>query len=900
FIAEQTGVRSSGDQSSRDSIDNIFRDVVLIDVPVIAMGPSGQPVIDMNNLLVNNASTFYGGAARGLNVRLAEVSRAKAFPENVEIAFDVPDRTGEIKTFHYSMSLIQGTPGYKPRKADSRVGYFVTSYRDLGKVDRDDVYQRYINRWHIEKADKSLKLSPPKEPVVYYVEHTVPVRYRRWVREGIEYWNEAFREIGIDGAIEVRYQDKATGAHMEKDPEDVRFNFIRWLNNDISTAIGPSRVNPMTGEILDADVILTDGWLRVFTFRWNDLLPDLAMEGFSPETLEWLEERPQWDPRVRLASPSQRDEILAERQRQRGVQRFGGIAKSVVGPALADTADMGLPGLDYGAADSMCHAATGKAMQLATAQMHLAVIGELADFIFADEKFGPDDVPPEMIERLKKQVEENPAMLEMLPPEMRAMLESVMDDAGDDDASEGDDAGGDDAGKPKSGGKPEWASDMIDGMPEEFVGPMLAELVAHEVGHTIGLRHNFKGSSAYTLEEINSPEFKGNRAWSTTVMDYNGINIRMPMDDGTSGEIQGDFSSSAALGPYDQWVIEYGYGFGDTSDVLARVADPELQYATDEDTWGPDPYARRYDLGKDTINWARNQIELVAYLRETLVEKFVKDGETWAKARQGFNVALSEHVKAVSAMANWVGGVHVYRDKKGDPEGRQPIDPVSADKQREALTFVIDHTFYDEAFGLTPEILRHLSVEKWWEGGVGGSIVDDNNLPVHDRILGIQSAAMTMVINPTTLRRVHDNQYFFEDESEALTLAEVMRSVTGAAWEELLGSSSRSGLEISSLRQNLQREHVDRLIDLVMPGAVSGAASKPVAAISAMHLREIKGAIDEKMDRPRGIDDGVKAHLMEVASRIDQALDAQYIFNTDDISSDGGPFTIMFGQDSVD
>jgi hypothetical protein len=102
---------------------------------------------------------------------------------------------------------------------------------------------------------------------------------------------------------------------MDKDPEDVRYNFIRWLNNNISTAIGPSRVNPMTGEILDADVVLTDGWIRVFTYRWNDILGEQAMEGFGPETMAWLEKNPQWDPRVRLADGNER------RRHRRAVQR---------------------------------------------------------------------------------------------------------------------------------------------------------------------------------------------------------------------------------------------------------------------------------------------------------------------------------------------------------------------------------------------------------------------------------------------------------------------------------------------------------------------------------------------------------------------------------------------------
>lgn len=72
----------------------------------------------------------------------------------------------------------------------------------------------------------------------------------------------------------------------------MRFNFVRWLNNNIGTAIGPSRVDPLTGEILDADIILTDGWIRHYWRQFNDVLPTLAMEGMSPSTLSWLHSRP--------------------------------------------------------------------------------------------------------------------------------------------------------------------------------------------------------------------------------------------------------------------------------------------------------------------------------------------------------------------------------------------------------------------------------------------------------------------------------------------------------------------------------------------------------------------------------------------------------------------------------
>lgn len=904
LVEPQLEVRSSGDAGTQDSVKRIFTDRVITDVAIVTTGPNGQPVIDMDDLLVNSAATFFGGSARGLNSRLAEIDKAKAFPDNVELAYAVPTQGGIMKTFHYSISNIRGSRGFQPREADSRLGYFTTSYRDLGEVDRDAVAKRYINRWNLEKADKSLKLSPPKEPIVYYIEHTVPVRYRRWVRAGVEYWNEAYRNVGIDGAIQVRFQDKATGQHMDKDPEDVRYNFIRWLNNDISTAIGPSRVDPNTGEILDADVVLTDGWLRVFTYRWNELLPDLAMEGFDDETMRWFEQRPQWDPRVRLASPVERQSILAERKREtlRGVQRFGGQIARVETELLGDDKLDGLVNR-VSQVNGFCDAATGKAMHLASAQLAMKAFGDMLPLINADEGLDPTNIPPEMLEELKKQIEEKPEMLDFLPPEMRAQIEALLagekaEEEGDEEAEKSDEKKVADKGEDKG----DWKGEEIDGMPESFVGPMLAELVAHEVGHTLGLRHNFQGSSAYTLAEINSEEFKGKKPWSSSVMDYNGINIRMPMEDGSTGEVQGDYSSTD-IGPYDLWVIEYGYGSGDLKKVLARSGEPELAYGTDEDANGPDPYTRRYDLSKNPIDWARNQIKLVEYLRENLLDKFVEEGDNWGKARRGYQISLGQQVQAVSAMANWIGGAHVDRSKKGDAGAGDPITPVEADKQREAVRFVIDNTFNEDAYGLTPKLLRHMSIEKWYGStSVGGSAWEDNNVPVHDLVLGVQSSAMSMLLNPTTLRRVHDNQAFFSGEEDTFRLGEMMRDITDAAWSEVLGGANgdarTSSLAISSLRQNLQREHADRLIDLTMPGAVSGAASKPVAALAAMHLRDISEAIDHRLEGARrSMNDEVRAHLLEVKTRIAKALDAQYIYNTDDISTGGGTIMLMLGQD---
>ncbi len=895
LVAPQISVRSSGDQESKDSVEMIWTDRVILDVPIVTMGPGGQPVIDMDRLLVGKASKFFGRSASGLNSALTVVESIKAFPKNIELEFKGPVSGGKIKNFHYSISKIEGSRGFKPRMADERVGYFVTNYTDLGKFDWSDTSQRMINRWNIQKADPKLSMSPPKEPIVYYIDHTVPVRYRRYVKQGIEYWNEAFREIGIDGAIEVRYQDKATGANMDKDPEDVRYNFIRWISNDVATAIGPSRVNPMTGEILDADVILTDGWIRVFTYRWEDLLSNLAVEGMSPETLGWLESNPRWDPRMRLASPSQRERILIERAQHRSMGVYGGRGISDESAMMiGDDEFDGLAGRTS-QVSGMCQAATGKALDLAMMRMNLSMLNmlglEMETAEVSVEVGAEPDADEEMLEMIRKMLAENPEMRSLVSAEQLAMLEKA--DAAEDteDDGEGESDESEDAVDEK-----EDQGDMIDGVPEWFVGPMLAELVAHEVGHTIGLRHNFKGSSIYSLDEINSEEIKGNKPWSSTVMDYNGINIRMP----GSGEVQGDYSV-IGIGAYDQWAIEYGYGSGDLKEVLSRAGDPVLDYGTDEDTWGPDPRSRRYDLAENPLDYANNQMALVKGIRENLLDGFVKDGDSWSRVRRGYSITLGTQMQSLSMMGNWVGSAYVSRAKKGDPDSGAPIEIVPVERQRAAIDFVIANAFEDDAYGITPELLAHASVDKWWDNWRG--IMEDSAFQIHDRVMGMQASALTMLLNPQTISRVYDYEMFVPADEDALTVAELMETVTDSVWSELKespnGRYSVRKPKISSLRRNLQREHLDRLIDMSMNNDGFSSASVAVKTLAGMHLRSLQGEVDGLLEAGDRLDAYTMAHLQEVSVRIEKALDADYIYNADDMSGGGG-LTIIFGQEGKD
>ncbi len=830
LIQPNYAVRTSGDLESQKGRDRVFTDRVVLDVPIVTMGPGGGPVIDLDALLVSGASNFFGARGRGIRTQLAEIVKAKSFPENVEVSVKAPVANGQFSTFSYSMRLLPEKTGYTPRDADPRVGYFATAYRDIGEPGADTPWRRLINRWHLVKADPKLKVSPPKEPIVFYLEHTIPVRYRRWVRDGLLEWNKAFEKVGFANAIEVYQQDARTGAHMDKDPEDARYNFILWTNAGMGFAIGPSRVDPRTGQILDADIVMDEGFITGWSKTWEDIIPQTAVEGMAPATLEWLAKRPAWDPRVRLAPLSRRDSVIRQLQVQ---------------PCMHSACQHLMPA-SHAASAAQGSNLMGGAMEGLAGRIS-QVNGGCMNASFKSEALAIFRTFPELL------------------------------------SARGDDGDGDGDGQ------------VLDGAPEEFIGPLLRDVIMHEVGHTLGLRHNFKASALYSMEELNS-EDRDQLAITASVMDYTPININVE-----DGPEQGNYSMMS-IGPYDYWAIEYGYGDDKSvKDVLARCTEPAHDYATDEDTFGPDPLARRFDLGTDPLDYAESQMRLVSQLRETILDRAVDDGESWAKARQAYERLLGLHFRAVGICTNWVGGSTVNRDHKGDPNGRDPIESIDPDQQRRALQFTIDNLFYDDAFGLTPELLAKMTVDKWWDDGGFMQIMEDPTWPVHERILGLQASAMSMILNPTTLNRLYDIEFRTPADQDALTLPELLSTIENAVWSELDDSmqanySARQPM-ISSLRRNLQREHVQRLIDLTLPDANLGAAQKPVANLCTMTLRDLEARIDGLLERRNGkIDAYSRAHLSELQLRIAKALDADYIYNVDDIAPAPSLPSIFFGE----
>jgi len=808
-------VKSTGDEQSQSGTARVFTDRVVLDVPIISEGPNGGPVIDGTNLFLHGANNFFGRQTSGARTDLATLSKAKSFPSNVELTFELPLAGGQFGSISYSIRTVEQDTGYQPRIADHRIGYFSTTYKDIGDASSDDPWVRYVNRWHLEKADPSLKMSPPKQPIVFYLEHTIPVRYRRWVRDGVLEWNKAYEQVGIVNAIEVYQQDASTGAHMDKDPEDARYNFILWTNADMGFAIGPSRVDPETGRILDADIVMDEAFVSGWTKAWHKLLPEIAMESFDPAAREWLKTHPNWDPRIRLANPLERKEIAMQ------------IQSMPTHPALATTTEL-IGDEEYDGLGNRVSQTNGACMYPAFQAAELSMA--------------------------------------RLHPDILAMLAASQEEGGE-----------------------EYDGDMLDGVPDWFIGPLLRDVIMHEVGHTLGLRHNFKASTIYDMDEMNNQNFEA-EAICGSVMEYSPLNINVE-----DGPDQGDFTMMT-IGPYDYWAIEYGYTTDDEAlpEILSRVNDPLLAYSTDEDTFDSDPSSRRFDWGKNPLDFAESQIRLVEQLRATILERMVQDGQSWGRARSGYEMLINRQFSAVGIAADWIGGTLNNRARKGDPGERDPIEEISPDVQRRALAIVLENSMRDEAWGLNGDLLRKMTVEKYWDAGGGRSMFSNSAFPIHQRIGGMQASALSMLMNPSTLGGLYDAEFRNAPEVDVLTVAEVIQEVTDEVWSELTGlpsDSTNRNPAISSLRRNLQSEHLARLIELSLEEDAGTPASRTIQSLVRMQLTDILA----KIQIANASDAYTRAHLADASMKIEKALNAQYTVGGD---SGGGGLDIMsrFGE----
>jgi len=418
-------------------------------------------------------------------------------------------------------------------------------------------------------------------------------------------------------------------------------------------------------------------------------------------------------------------------------------------------------------------------------------------------------------------------------------------------------------------------------VPREYVGEALKELVMHEVGHTLGLRHNFRGTAIIPAERLTDREFTAREGTSGSVMDYNPPAIALDR------RRQGDYYNHT-LGSYDRWAIRYGYADagGATPDaerpnlarVAAEAADPAHLYGSDEDasfgSFGLDPTITRYDLTDDPLAWGQGHVRLINRLIDSLDYRLVGPGESYTKLRAGFASMLGTRWQATLYATKWVGGAWTARDHKGDPSARPAITDVPATRQREALAFITREGLGEDVYRFRPELLRQLAPSRWFHWGAnpfsGGRI----DFPLHEYAFAYQTTLVDLLWDPGVLDRLRDAQLRSERGADAVTIPEVLDAVTGAVWAEAGYGRSGAARSSSSIRRDLQRYTLQRLTRMLLtppPGLPEDARS-----VARASLVRLAAALDRTAG-VAGLDASTRAHYADSRERVRQALSASVV-----------------------
>ncbi len=722
-------------QPDRKSILINVSDLFRSDIAEISAVFSGGPSIP-------GLST--GGASYSMDRDKTAVAAVKVFPDNMVVESDYHfTRSGGARSVT-AMLADANTPladprsiplrvvynlfelkddGYKPRVADPRVGYFLTSYRDFSKDNLDDNVVRYIYRWHLEKSDPKAAVSPPKKPIVFWLDNAIPTEYRDAVRQGLLDWNKAFLKAGFKDAIVVKQMpDDADWDHA-----DMRYNTIRWVTSpEDGYAVSLFRVNPITGQILNANITVDANVMRYTKLeRRRIIAPASHFEDHDPAS----------------ASHS-----------------FHGAVRC-----------------------SYAQEALGQAWFAHFALSFLAPQGAVTN-------------------------------------------------------------------------------------EQEFARAFIRSIVTHEMGHIIGLRHNFVASTAFTLDQLKNKDFVTREGVSASVMDYTPFNIAAIKRPGVP-------YWSSSVGRYDIWAVEYGYtpaANGPAAEkallkkIASRSAQPGLAYQSDEVADQFDPLVTRNDLSADPLAYWARTLQVTRYLMLNLGKRSPKRGESYWVFTQQLNMLVSLYARGAAIASRFVGGLNVRGNFRGDPGERPVLQPVAGQKQREALRLLNAYVFAPNAFELPKNYYMRLAGDPFPDlvaSVLSGSKTD---YPMLDTFASIQAAAVRRIFSPAVLQRVANNEFKQQGEPGLFTLAELFGSVGKQIWSELDGPKP-----VSALRRQLQRTHLDLMIGM----AVNQAAGVPADArmLAWDQLRSLKRRL---VGRGRADDAYTRIHFAESVMRIDRALNA--------------------------
>lgn len=390
---------------------------------------------------------------------------------------------------------------------------------------------------------------------------------------------------------------------------------------------------------------------------------------------------------------------------------------------------------------------------------------------------------------------------------------------------------------------------------KELIDQSLMMLALHEVGHTLGLNHNFMASHYLDNEKVHDKEFTSMNGMTGSVMDYSGVNVAAdPTKQGLYYEV--------TPGPYDKWAIEYGYKVFENNEeeglneILSRSTRPELLFGNDSDDMrspgrGIDPRAQTWDQTNDPIQYATDRFKMIDKSLLTLFDKVVDENTSYQEFNNSYFFLTSDWYNGLKATSRYIGGIYIDRAFVGQEGATKPFTPVPYAQQKRAMKTVATYGFAPSAMNTPSEVYSYLQTQRrgfdFW-----GQTEDPK---IHDRILDIQSSMLDHLMHSVTWKRMIDSELY----GNSYKLSEFASDLTDAIFKDDLNG------KVNYKRQNLQTEYVSRL--------ATAMKSDDYNYVGKAQAFNQLTTIDGLLSKASSPDAATRAHRKYLNYLIDQAVD---------------------------